>query len=316
VNLGRAGALTIATFRSVETPGAPAYVVDVLALGADRVFHKELPSLRGVLENSSVTKVTFDCRGDSDALLHQFDVTIRGVLELQVLDQAVRIQRGEAPPKRCPYIQRPYVPYLQSTNAVSRRYPSKELDAPHAKDPGVWGERPLSAQAVAYAANDAHVIRELLHAMRATQLSETLAQAVKEHSARYEDQFRSRSDDSPSRPLDKEFVIEEHPIVDASDLPPRPYKETLGGARNKAVAKWEFAEWHLKRADTDTQAVFQVVMCIRQHDEWYTELGQSKILALAEAYGFSAKQLARIRNPPSLGGDDDRYDYDCDGYSS
>ncbi|KAJ1628719.1 hypothetical protein T492DRAFT_1133240 [Pavlovales sp. CCMP2436] len=197
VVLGRASPLTIATFRSVESLSAPAYVVDVLALGADR------------------------------------------------------------------------------------------------------GERPRSAQAIAYAANDAHIIHELLQAMRAkAELSATLALAVKDHSARYENQFRSLPDNSPHG---KDFVMEEHPI---------------GGSRRRTQpGTWKVGICGVAPA----LALPGHANLVSGHEEWYTEAGHSKIIALAQDNGFfNAKQLTRIRNPPSLGrqgSDDDYYpDFDSDDY--
>eukprot|EP00959_Pyramimonas_sp_CCMP1952_P398393 8347659-Pyramimonas_sp.AAC.1 len=83
-NLGRTGPLTIATFLGIgaNNTSSPAYVVDVQSLGGERVFSRQQTeppsSLRALLEDASIVKVTFDCRGDSDALSHQFGVTLRG----------------------------------------------------------------------------------------------------------------------------------------------------------------------------------------------------------------------------------------------
>lgn len=54
------------------------FVVDVQTLGT-RSFSRDIQGLRDIIGSSSIMKVTFDCRGDSDALFHQFDVTLRGV---------------------------------------------------------------------------------------------------------------------------------------------------------------------------------------------------------------------------------------------
>jgi hypothetical protein len=76
VNLSRTGELTIATFQGFDGVAAvtPIYVVIIEVLGGDRVFWKTLPSFRSLLEDSAVNKVTFDCRGDSDALFRQFGI--------------------------------------------------------------------------------------------------------------------------------------------------------------------------------------------------------------------------------------------------
>lgn len=108
VNLGRSGDLTIATIQGIPSSGVflawifswvgevqqeatpKIYVVDVQLLGGDTVFSKDTTSLRSLLEDESKHKLTFDCRADSDALYHQFDVTLRGTIDLQVYDQAIK----------------------------------------------------------------------------------------------------------------------------------------------------------------------------------------------------------------------------------
>jgi ribonuclease D len=47
-------------------------------------------SLRSILESEVVTKLTCDCRMDSDALYHQFGVACRNVLDLQIAEVAFR----------------------------------------------------------------------------------------------------------------------------------------------------------------------------------------------------------------------------------
>eukprot|EP00762_Andalucia_godoyi_P002603 ANDGO_03280.mRNA.1 hypothetical protein len=70
---------------------APAvYVFDILALGR-AVFQM---GLADILESEDVTKVVFDCRGDSYVLFDEFEVVLRGVLDLQLLEVASRRARG------------------------------------------------------------------------------------------------------------------------------------------------------------------------------------------------------------------------------
>jgi hypothetical protein len=151
VNLGRSGPLTIATFTSLDS--STIYVVDVQVIGADRVFSKSKPSFRALLE-SNKAKVMFDCRSDSDALFHQF------VLDMQIFDQAVRIYNGEALPERCDYLSPQHIPRLSNMNNVASRYglSTAKMSAPHVFNAKVWSQRHLDAKAVAYAAQDAHII--------------------------------------------------------------------------------------------------------------------------------------------------------------
>jgi hypothetical protein len=92
-----------------------------------------------------------------------------------VLDQAVRIMSGEAPPARCPYLAIDGgVPYLQSMPVIAERYLDRAMrkqlgcDAlgPHKSNPRVWGTRPLPPTCLQYAANDVHTIKAMLGAGR------------------------------------------------------------------------------------------------------------------------------------------------------
>jgi hypothetical protein len=177
VNLSRTGELTIATFQGFDGVAAvtPIYVVIIEVLGGDRVFWKTLPSFRSLLEDSAVNKVTFDCRGDSDALFHQFGVYLAGVLDLQVFDQAVRIHQGELPPKKNIYFMQAGLPLLPGMEKVLSHYSAEtaigKSSAPHRGDSDVWKKRPLSVASVNYAGinNDVNVIKILWEKMERIQ---------------------------------------------------------------------------------------------------------------------------------------------------
>ena len=84
-SLSRKGALTILTIITVATE-EKVYIFDVLKLG-QLVFTSGLGE---ILEDKSREKLTFDCRQDSDALWHQFQVKLSGVLDLQLLEVIYR----------------------------------------------------------------------------------------------------------------------------------------------------------------------------------------------------------------------------------
>lgn len=319
VNLGRDGPLTIATFLgldhdSKDGKGPVIYVVDVQELGGHRVFSSELPSFRGMLEDDAISKVTFDCRGDSDALFHQFGVKLSGVLDLQVLDQAVRVHLGETPPQRCPYVTRGGIPYLQGMQRVLDIHlphaTAKKLAAPHSSfDPKAWAKRPLSAPAISYAANDAYIIQILFSRLQQYELSEHLEKGVKRHSQRYEGMFRDRKK-AVNRTIEKDFVMEEHPII-ASHLLPAGHARMPGRGLGKAVDKWNTVVAQLKVKKADSR-VFQDVIFILQHNFWYTDEAYAVLRRLANACPFTPKQRAKIANPPKLRDefdDDEEYDY-------
>ncbi len=54
-------------------------------------------SLKGLLESEDITKLMWDARSDNNALLHLFGVRLAGVVDLQLIDIAWRLARGERP---------------------------------------------------------------------------------------------------------------------------------------------------------------------------------------------------------------------------
>ena len=78
VDLSRKGKLYLL---SIATR-TKAYLIDVKVLKT-MPFEK---GLREILEDTNVKKLMFDCREDSDALFHQFQVKLDGVLDMQLLE--------------------------------------------------------------------------------------------------------------------------------------------------------------------------------------------------------------------------------------
>ncbi len=317
VDLGRSGPLTIATFSSLDS--STIYVIDVQVIGADRVFSKSKPSCRALLE-SNKAKVMFDCRSDSDALFHQFGVKLSGVLDMQIFDQAVRIYNGEALPERCGYLYPPYIPRLSNMNNVASRYglSTAKMSAPHVYNAKVWSQRPLDAKAVAYAAQDAHIIKLIYRAAKdrvpstsasgdgRTALWSSLEKAVTSHSKRYEALFRDR-DTEVNRVLEKDFITEEIAIIHCSRLPSN-HPNKISSHQSKGKEKWDFAIKALrsKTTSSNTNDVFHSVLFILQHDEWYTDEAFTLLRKLAGKYPyFTARQRDLISCPPALPREED-----------
>lgn len=85
VDLSRKGTLTIITVATEEK----VYIFDVLELGKRATVRS---GLREILDNKSCTKLMFDCRQDSDALWHQLNVRLTGVLDLQLLETLTAVK--------------------------------------------------------------------------------------------------------------------------------------------------------------------------------------------------------------------------------
>ncbi|KIO24993.1 hypothetical protein M407DRAFT_211272 [Tulasnella calospora MUT 4182] len=90
--LGRNGRLALITIYAL--PLAMTYIVDVTTL-EEASFTTEgegLPgkTLKSLLEDNSIPKVLYDCRGDNDALYNLYKVDMRGVIDLQLMELATR----------------------------------------------------------------------------------------------------------------------------------------------------------------------------------------------------------------------------------
>ena len=67
-----------------------AYVFDIRTMGKTPFTS----GLKSILESESQEKLMFDCREQSDALWHQFQVKLSGVLDLQLLEVIYRRQKS------------------------------------------------------------------------------------------------------------------------------------------------------------------------------------------------------------------------------
>ena len=296
VNLGRTGPLTILSVGGIDA-SAPVYVVDVQTLGKDIVFAPTTNSLKTLLEDESIVKVSFDCRNDSDALFHQFNVVLAGVLELQVLDQAVRIQRGETPPQNCPYVFKGQVQMLQGLETVATRngVVLKYMHAPHKTQSNVWARRPLQPDSIAYAANDIVAIKMLCLCLRQVSLMPQLQEAVQIHSERYANECRGLQTNQATNKREEVAIVDIDTLPDdhAHSLPAWPM-------HMKGRLVWDRTRIAL-RLKRKTKHVFNDTLFVLQHDDWYTAPAYVTLKKWIEEYPhFTAKQRAIIECPPSL----------------
>lgn len=90
VNLSRHGIISL--LQMYIHPVGRVYLVDVLTL-KEKSFStsgKNGQTLKDILESSAIPKVFFDVRNDSDALHHHYRIKLAGVLDLQLMELAVR----------------------------------------------------------------------------------------------------------------------------------------------------------------------------------------------------------------------------------
>jgi exonuclease 3'-5' domain-containing protein 1 len=95
VNLSRDGVIAIT---QILVPPSPiVHLVDICTLQRDAFDVSAGPggqTLRTILESKDYPKVFFDVRNDSDALFSHFQISLQGVIDLQLLEFASRPVQG------------------------------------------------------------------------------------------------------------------------------------------------------------------------------------------------------------------------------
>ena len=196
VSLTRKGELTIITVATEEK----AYIFDVLKLGK-AVF---TGGLSEILEDKSCEKLMFDCREDSDALWHQFNVKLTGVLDLQLLEIIYRRETATASrPYSTKYARRSQRTdeveiifgfarclelYVQDQDLIRRKNTGSRLLK---YDSRIWKKRPLQDRLLEYCAVDTMGMFKLYDRMKDVKRREEARLRVA--SERYVDYCRGRA---------------------------------------------------------------------------------------------------------------------------
>ena len=219
VNLSREGTLTIITVATEEK----IYIFDVLKLG-QVTFSSGLGQ---ILEDKSSTKLTFDCRQDSDALWHQFRIKLTGVLDLQLLEVIYRRENNPPPstassrPSRTKYgkrrsqrtdevesiygFRRCLELYVKDEDFIKIKDKGRELmekydewddddddDDEEEEDDGVWKRRPLPDELIQYCAVDTIGMFKLYNKIKDVTGGEEARLRVA--SEKYADLYRGKSE--------------------------------------------------------------------------------------------------------------------------
>lgn len=98
LDLSRTGKLSIIQLHVHHRLHRGTYLIDVLALkgaGFTTTSTNEHITLKSLLEDSKIPKVFFDVRMDSDALYGQFGILLAGIIDLQLMELASRMIRGD-----------------------------------------------------------------------------------------------------------------------------------------------------------------------------------------------------------------------------
>ncbi|KAJ5865190.1 uncharacterized protein N7529_007106 [Penicillium soppii] len=90
VNLSRHG--TISILQIFVLPKKSIFLIDIYVLKDKAFSHPGLngTTLRAILESPSIPKVFFDVRNDSDALFSHYQIELKGVQDLQLMELATR----------------------------------------------------------------------------------------------------------------------------------------------------------------------------------------------------------------------------------
>lgn len=91
-DLSRTGTLSILQILLLTKPHV--YLVDCVKLGSDafEVPNEDNTSLRDILESTTIKKAIFDVRNDSAALYHQYNISLNGMEDIQLMEVATRIR--------------------------------------------------------------------------------------------------------------------------------------------------------------------------------------------------------------------------------
>ena len=144
-NLSREGTLDIL---SIATRHQEVYLFDIAKLGA-LAFDS---GLKRLLESDSgtKTKLMYDCRNDSDALMHLYDVKLAGVLDLQLLEIVHRRKKGQRIEflrglKKCLDV------YVSDRKIEGiKKKGIEEIEDGKKKGVNIWAARPLSGELKEY----------------------------------------------------------------------------------------------------------------------------------------------------------------------
>lgn len=185
VNLSRHGSIAILQVFVPATDSV--YLVDVLTLQSQAFKTPGVTgtTLKTILESSSIPKVCFDIRNDSDALFSHFQINVHGIVDLQLLEFATRPFRGRFLNglSKC-------ISQMTGTDRAERVEYHRIKDAGQAlfaPERGgtyeVFNQRPIPQAIIDYCAQDVTILPKLLTTY-AARLTDDLATQVHEETLR------------------------------------------------------------------------------------------------------------------------------------
>jgi exonuclease 3'-5' domain-containing protein 1 len=248
--LGRFGTLDILTLYIL--PLREALVIDVYTL-QQNAFSTSWQgiSLKSLLETDSVTKVLFDVRNDSDALFAQYNISLNGVIDLQLMEYYVpgRVGRQLRGLKNC-IVQDSNLPkdevqqWSLVKDSVVQRYSDSTASQTHFSQ-----QRPLPDELLTYTIDDVRHLPQL-YTIYQTLLTAQCWKLVKQQSQKRLRQSRSPTYDphgktkgkgpfrlSDPAPLKRKGSINttQHIAHGNQDSSSKSNKKTFNHGKNKAT---------------------------------------------------------------------------------
>lgn len=159
VSLSRSGTCTLLQLVGDSNQKKP-FIIDLVVCTAAML---EESGIKVLLEDHTFIKICWDGRMDCDALLHQFNVRIHNILDLQVLDVFYRRSQG----LRVNFVngyaagveKYTFMSFTELTNFKKLKDQIDDLSYPQGRMSSVrsfefWRERPLSQDLLQYATGD------------------------------------------------------------------------------------------------------------------------------------------------------------------
>jgi exonuclease 3'-5' domain-containing protein 1 len=157
VDLSRTGKLCLL---QVGLTNGTVYIFDITLLGS-QAFNVSAgnTSLKVILESSAILKIMFDLRNDSEALYHQYGVSLNNAFDVQLSELAIRRTTG-GQTKFLNGLQRVIENHLEvdQTTMALKASLTKRFSSKNGFDIGMWDRRPLEPNALEYAAADVRLL--------------------------------------------------------------------------------------------------------------------------------------------------------------
>ncbi|TGJ84814.1 hypothetical protein E0Z10_g3982 [Xylaria hypoxylon] len=161
VNLSRHGTISILQIHVRTT--SQNYLLDIKTLGKAAFLTpgtRTLSTLKSILESSSIPKVFFDVRRDSDALYSHYGIQLQGIQDLQLMELATRTHGRTfiSGLKKCIEKDMPMTSTEKRHWLMTKEEGLKLFDPEKGGSYEVFNQRPLPEKIRVYCVQDVHYL--------------------------------------------------------------------------------------------------------------------------------------------------------------